>query len=161
MYISWETENLDITENFHCYLKSSIIVAIKQNPTVKKMNKHTHTPLLIAKHRCPGRRVGITKSLELGPPKVVNSVTKDDHKSPKVHDLWSRNSSLAHGHDHETSTFATPRWSRPQVASLVNLARGHGRQVDFCKRQPLKMSWFVCQTRSSGPLCGVRGFRSP
>ena len=32
-----------------------------------------------------------------------------------------RNSSLAHGHDHETSTFATSRsWSRSQVTSLVH-----------------------------------------
>ena len=37
--------------------------------------------------------------------------------------------------------FATSRsWSLSQVACLVNLARGHGRQVDFSERQPLESS---------------------
>ena len=65
-------------------------------------------------HMVPDWRPEITKSYELGPHKFVNLVTKDYHKSSKVHDLWSRNNLL-----NRSSNFTTSRsQSRSQAYTL-------------------------------------------
>ena len=77
------------------------------------------------------------------------SVTENYQKPPKVHELCSRKSSLAHGRDHKHPP-SQRSWPRSQVAGLVNLALGHGRQVEFHER--LRPSFFYSLVSVRGSL---------